>query len=134
MRNALLVLFLGVPLLTACSRDPGAAADKKDGIKFIVEKTGEPERELERRLEPILKAHKNIRKAYLVVAQYPGSLGPNVTLCLQSSTGEDSKIVSEAADVFSTMFSNQQALDIYFLENDDEAELLKVAKPFYASP
>jgi hypothetical protein len=133
MRKLGLVLFL-LPAITACSRNESAPRTEElqqEGVEFLADKIGDSESKLQRSLEPVLRAHKNIQKAYLVLVRYPGIKEPSVALCLKSASGDDPMVVSEASKVLASILNNQAALDIIFVDEANEPEILKVAKPFY---
>jgi|SRR5277367_778728 len=100
-------------------------------LKFLGEQDGEPERELKRKLIPILEGAGDIRAAYLVIADYRDGSSPSVVLCLHSEKGDDPVIVSRIGKIFSEVFNAKEHLDLLFMDSVKESAVRAVCSPFY---
>lgn len=100
-------------------------------IKFIGEQDGLPERDLKALFVELFREKPTVQGAYLARADYGDATGANVALCVKSSIGEDTALVSAVSAVFGEMFNTHEHLDILFIRDDQEQQLRAVCRPFY---
>ncbi len=97
-------------------------------ISFLGEQDGAPERELKESLVRLLPKLA-VRRAYLVRVLYEKPETELVALRLSGPPSE--QVVSEIAQVFSSMFNEESALDIMFVAEEEESRLARVCAPFF---
>lgn len=100
-------------------------------IEILGEQDGEIERELKRRLIPILKEVAEIKAAYLAIADYRDGSPASVVLCLRSDKGDDVVLVSRMARVFAELFNTKEHLDVLFMDAGRERFVKAVCSSFY---
>ena len=106
----------------------------KKEIVFICEQDGIPERELKKGLNQVfLNSGKHIR-AYLVKIERAYEQSSSVALCVKTDNNYDEEILKKCGDVFKSIFSKDQCLDILFITQAQEQEIRKLCCPFYTSP
>jgi hypothetical protein len=98
---------------------------------FVGEQDGIPERELKSQLIRIFESDLLVWKAYLARADFGAGTGVRVVLCLRRTTGPDKRLVARIAKTFASLFRSSDALDILFIDSDQERELDKLCPPFY---
>jgi hypothetical protein len=108
--------------------------DKMDvsDVLFLGEQDGVPERELKARLIPVLNGTRTVARAYLAKIAYGPIGSANVALCLRTTTEPDSCLLQALSQVFSSMFSSNEHLDILVLDDEKEARLSGVCHAFFA--
>ncbi len=99
-------------------------------VTFVVEQDGEPEQELKDRLCRHFEKNINLNEAFLVRVRYGTSRDLKVALCLAASN-RDQELVRAAASKFRKSFGSHESLDVMFLNSKQQAEIVRVAKPFY---
>lgn len=100
-------------------------------VRFQCEQDGTPERLLKARLADVFRCERKVLRAYLARADF-GSKGEEcVVLAVRSYFGPDREIVNEVAAMFASVFGTQEHLDIMFLTDRQEVELVRVCKPFF---
>ena len=100
-------------------------------IKFIGEQDGPPERELKDQIIELFRGQPTVQRAYLARTDYGDTRGVNVALCVKSSAGEDMSLVSGVTAIFGEMFGSHEHLDVLFIRDDQEQQLLGLCRPFY---
>ena len=100
-------------------------------VRFIAEQEGEIEQEFKRKLIDFFEDHQSVTKAYLAVVDYGTPATFTVALCLRTSSGSEQSLVKSIGNVFSSIFSSAEHLDILFLDDDQEMRLMRVCRPFY---
>ena len=104
------------------------------GVQFIGEQDGEPERDFKREISAFLKQLKEPVRAYLCRVTYPPGNDDidsfNVALCLVSKSDTKSEMLKGAASIFRRMFGKHEHLDMMFVNKDQEADLEQVCSPF----
>ena len=119
-------------MLSFLSRKPRRPEDRRErAIRFVGEQDGPIERRLKTDLHEILGAQPDIRTAYLARVTYDDPKVREVVLALRSSSGEDLDLVRRVADCFARHFHREVHMDILFLSDVQEAEVLSVCPPFY---
>src|ERR1700689_501759 len=86
-------------------------------LAFVGEPGGEPERELKRKLVPILEELGDVSSAYLAIADYRDRSSRSVVLCLRSEKGDDPVIVSRIAKIFAEVFNAKEHWDLLFMDS-----------------
>jgi hypothetical protein len=104
----------------------------RESIRFIGEQDGPTERELKTRFIDLFHGEPTVKRAYLAQADERDGTGIHVVLCVRSSSGEDTALVRNLANIFAEMFGSHEHLDILFIREDQEREVQLVCHPFYA--
>lgn len=99
-------------------------------IRFLGEQDGPPERELKSRLSDFFQRNQSITKAYLAQVAYEDKTFA-VALCIRSRVGPDRGLAQTVGGIFASMFGDHEHLDIIFLSEAQETELVIVCKPFF---
>ena len=102
-------------------------------VRFIGEQDGPVERDVKSRWFPILTAHPQIRRAFLVRASYDDQGGQQVVLALCSSGGPDFALIEALRAPFAAMFSRACPLDMVFANAAQESQIEMVCPPFYTA-
>ena len=100
--------------------------------RFIGEQDGPPERELKSRLIELFEQVHGIGKAYLARVAYDDSEAISVALCLRAETTHRD-IVEKIGKIFGSMFPSRERLDIIFVTEKQECDLVRSCKPFFDS-
>jgi hypothetical protein len=120
-------------------------------VEFLYEQDGEIERELKRRLVPLLEAAGGVRAAYLAVADYHDGSRPSVVLCVRADRGRrggyvsavlralrvradngvDHAFIRKVGKVFAEIFNSTEHLDVFFVDARQESEVRAVCAPFF---
>jgi len=108
-----------------------AEAHVERNIEFLGEQDGEPERNLKAGWTPVLSQRSSVQRAYLAIISLDRSATHHPALCIHSSAGCDPSLVDELAVVFKQVFARTQILDIMFLSDEQEQQLVRVCRPFY---
>ena len=121
--------------------DPASPTDGSSGdpeerrvsnLRFLREQDGESERELKSALADLFSRRgRDIERAYLAQMRAEGEVV--VALCLKTHSGVDEGLVRELGRVFSPMFNAATHLDILFLSDEQEREIVEVCQPFFAA-
>ena len=98
-------------------------------VRFLSEQDGSPERELKQRFVDFFQRDKSILAAYLARVAYGQIIA--IALCLRCQFGSDQGMAEKIGKLFALMFGNQEQLDIIFLTDRQEIELMKVCSPFF---
>jgi SseB protein C-terminal domain len=101
-------------------------------VRFLGEQDGAPERELKCRLAQFFQSDQSITTAYLARVAY-GDECFAVALCLRAQLGPDRDLAGKVGKIFASLFGGHEHLDIIFLSKIQEAELVSVCKPFFAT-
>jgi hypothetical protein len=113
------------------NRDHRARREKR--IEFLGEQDGDSERELQASLRHVFGNHPEVKRAYLAIVGFSPTTQPGIALCLFPKSVESSAIVDEVGQVFSLLFSEDNYLDVLFVSDDQEPDLMRVCRPFYES-
>ena len=98
---------------------------------FLGEQSGEIEEELKRRLIELFQIDQSIVAAYLARVSYKDKLPPSVTLCLRTQPESQVGVAAQIGNVFGSMFSSKEHMDIIFLDREQEFNVSKVCSPFF---
>jgi len=98
-------------------------------VCFIGEQKGVPEDVLKKALINFFVRDKSVLKAFLAIVAEEGK--PSITLCLRTQFGPDKGMVEKIGTVFASVFNSQEHLDIIFLNDQQEKDLVKVCQPFF---
>ena len=102
-------------------------------VTFLAEQDGPVERTIKSRWLPILSAHPEIRRAFLVRAAYEGQQDVHVVLALCSNSSGDVNVVEALRVPYAAIFSRDCPLDIGFFSGTQESEIERVCPPFYTA-
>ncbi len=105
----------------------------KEGVTFVSEQDGLPEREFKGKLSSLFAGYPTVQRAYLTVVRYPGSSADHVALCVKTANGEDETLVGEIGAAFRSLFGSHEHLDTLFLQGPQETQVAAVCKPFFGS-
>jgi hypothetical protein len=98
-------------------------------VRFVGEQDGPSERLLKERLIEFFKRDQSVNVAYLAQIEVEGQMG--VALCLKTQFGTDRGMAEKVGAVFKTIFNAQVHLDIMFPNANQDAELVRVCRPFF---
>jgi hypothetical protein len=105
---------------------------KTPSIIFVGEKTGQIEDEIKGKFTEIFKKYDHVISAYLAILQYESKNALSVGLCINSALKDKNEtIIKEIGNTFKQVFNRNVFMDILFLTEEKETELIKVCKPFY---
>ena len=99
-------------------------------VRFICEQDGASEQELKRKLTDFFQNRETVTKAYLAAVEY-GTSTITVALCLRVLANPDTSLVESIGDLFASIFSPNEHLDILFLDDAQERQLTRVCRAFY---
>jgi hypothetical protein len=102
-----------------------------EGVDFISEQDGLPERELKHKLSEMFKMIEGISRAYLCQIVYRNTNEHAVALCAVGSPENQERFVEQITSIFSGLFHVSQFLDIIVLNEQGEEKITQVCKPFY---
>jgi hypothetical protein len=97
--------------------------------RFLCEQNGSPERSLKVRLRTLFSEYNEVERAYLARVEYDDPNSYEVALCLRSP--ERPKLAARIGEIFAEDFSVDIHLDVLFLNDVLEAELVEVCRPFF---
>jgi hypothetical protein len=100
---------------------------------FIGEQDGPPERVLKERLIDFFKRDQSVQQAYLAKVNFGHNNPISVALCLRTQFGTDKGMVEKVGTIFASVFGAKEHLDIVFLDDNQEASLVKVCQPFFVN-
>ncbi len=100
-------------------------------IEFLGEQDGPSEKFLKERLSAFFGRDRSVRAAYLARVDIGGHT--TVALCLKTQFGPDHGLAEKIGTIFKTIFDAQTHMDIMFPDAEQEADLVKVCKPFFMS-
>jgi len=100
-------------------------------INFVDEQDGEAERDLKAKLVILFDQLHLIKIAYLARAQYDDAESVDVAVCVRGQRGQDRMVAERVGQVFASMFSGGQHLDVVWINAEQETALAKVCRPFY---
>src|SRR5262249_23618148 len=104
-----------------------------DGLRFLREQDGEPERCLKSRAGEVFKRYTDVKCAYLVQAINGDKL--SVMLCISSRLDNpNTDMVREISKIFAEIFNPKEYLDILFISKEQESQIINVCIPFYRLP
>ncbi|MGH8021282.1 MAG: enhanced serine sensitivity protein SseB C-terminal domain-containing protein [Opitutaceae bacterium] len=98
-------------------------------VQFVGEQDGPSEQLLKARLSEFFKRDRSVLAAYLAQVDIGGQMG--VALCLKTQFGPDRGLAEKIGTIFKTIFNAQVHLDIMFPSATQEAELIKMCRPFF---
>ena len=103
--------------------------------RFLGEQEGEAEDDLKAALAKVLVKQPTIRAAYLARVSHGGDESSfDVALCLRTKSGDDDpSVVPAVASAFSSLFGEDEHLDIMFLSDDQLRDIKKVCRPFFGA-
>ena len=102
-------------------------------VIFLAEQDGPTERELKEQLVQFFVSSSAMKSAYLARISYDRSSAPVVALCLRAEAAQNHFVTEDVGSIFSSMFATAEHLDIVFLDELQEIELLKVCRPFFSA-
>lgn len=100
-------------------------------IRFVGEQDGQVEREIKELWKSIFLKNPSVKYAYLALVTYENSSTPQPTLCILHSEGDNQALVNSVSEPFRKIFNTNTALDILFLNPEQETQVRRVCKPFY---
>jgi hypothetical protein len=109
-------------------QDPQAFVVRK--IQYLAEQDGPIEQQLKAEWRDVLQ-RLSVPSAYLVRVQLPELSTSSVALMLSKGPLDDAKVVAALMPSFKTTMAASQFVDIIFMTQQQEAEVVKVCKPFW---
>jgi hypothetical protein len=100
-------------------------------VQFISEQDGQVEKALESKLIRLFNSRGDVARAYLVRVSYASTPGQSVALAISGDRVHASEIVQAVGSVFAGMFNSNEHLDTIFINDREEARLVRVCAPFY---
>ena len=101
------------------------------GVQFIGEQDGPPEQLLKKELSEQFQKDKDVIRAYLAKIKIGEQAG--VSLCLRNHLGPNQGLAQKIGSIFGMIFNASEHLDIMFLTDAQESDLIKVCSPFFRS-
>jgi hypothetical protein len=105
-------------------------------ITVLNEQAGERELELQAGFKSLFDRCEMIKRAYLALVEYSDGFSPRVALCLSCFMGVDEREmldeISEVFESFRKAFDPEVYLDVIFLMDFQEREVINICRPFYA--
>jgi hypothetical protein len=102
-------------------------------IRFLHEQDGPRERKLKDALNVFFETERVVQKAFLARLDIGDSVQPTVGLCLRANPLPEESFVARVEKLFISVLGEGGFLHVLFLRDDQEAELIRVCKPFYES-
>ena len=104
-------------------------------IRYIAEQDGTSEREFKRAVVALLKRLQISATAYLVQIDRGQGSTPSVALCIATAaSGTLQKLLTDKVTfIFANMFSEDEHLDIVFVDRDARDAIEMVSVPFYVA-
>ncbi|HZP40674.1 MAG TPA: enhanced serine sensitivity protein SseB C-terminal domain-containing protein [Candidatus Binatia bacterium] len=100
-------------------------------MTFVCEQDGPPEQALKGLLARAFDARDRVARAFLARVDY-GDGAYAVALCVRTVAGtEEMGVVRDVAEAFRQLFGRDQHLDVCFLDDEQEARVRRVCRPFY---
>lgn len=100
-------------------------------VRFLGEQDGPAEAILKDKLVDLFRHHKGTSRAYLARVDFAkGTIG-GVVLAIRTQTNPDRELIEKIGSIFASVFDAREKLDIMFLTDDQENQLVKVCKPFF---
>jgi hypothetical protein len=106
---------------------------QRSQVRFIAEQDGPIEQALKRTLIEVFHNNKTVTGAYLAAIDYGELTTYSVALCLRALSSPDRALMERIGSVFASLFSSEEHLDILFLSDEQEKNLLMVCRAFYES-
>lgn len=100
-------------------------------LRFLNEQQGPFENQLKERLCLLFDRVSGVYKAYLLRVNYEGSVDHGVVLGIRADENKMASISVQIGEVFASLFSTEECLDIVLLDRDMEINAEIVCRPFY---
>jgi hypothetical protein len=100
-------------------------------LQFLGEQDGAVEQELKSRLVDFFQRDKSVITAYLARVAYDDPSSFSVALCMRTRFGEDKGLAEKVGKFFAVKFNQSQQMDIIFLNEKQELDLMKVCESFF---
>jgi len=100
-------------------------------IEFLGEQSGKPEDELKALLRNVFRRHHRVTRAYLAVVGFAPTAQRAVALCIAPAGAESRALVDGIELEFARLFAGDADLDIIFVDQQQEEDLMRVCQPFY---
>jgi hypothetical protein len=102
--------------------------------QFIVlgEQDGPFEQVLKEELISLFRRDTSVVRAYLAKADSDCDEGVDVILAVRTHFGPDLRLVEQVDEIFASIFSDTEHLDIIFLNEDQEVRVAAACRPFFA--
>jgi hypothetical protein len=100
-------------------------------VRFICEQDGAIEQEFKQRLGALFQDRKTVTRAYLAAVDYGTPTTFTAALCIRAFPNPDTSLVKSVSTIFASIFSSDEHLDILFLNDEQEMNLMRVCRAFY---
>lgn len=99
-------------------------------VEFLGEQDGPPERRLKELLAAQLRQFPGVCRAYLARVGFAPSAAVSVALCLTPASSEAATVVDAVGAIVVANVPANVALDIIFVDEEEEDDLKRVCRPF----
>jgi len=104
-------------------------------VSFFGEHDHPREYELKAELTKLLDKHWEVRAAYLPDVRVGGFDQIKFMLCIKTLYGhETSELLEAVGKIYASLYEKHEEMDTMFLDDKQEAAVLKACKPFYEKP
>jgi hypothetical protein len=104
-------------------------------VTFLAEKVGHAEQQFEKLLCELFEGYELVLRAYLALVEYSDGPSPRAALCLVCLPAiDEQEILDNTAEIFQKLkelFDPGLFLDVLFLMDFQELEIMTVCRPFY---
>jgi len=100
-------------------------------INFLGEQNGLAETDFKKLLTEHLSRDSVIGRAYLARVNYGDTEQTNIALCIKKNGAVSDQLIPQLVGCFKLLFTNDNALDILFLDDVQELKIKEVCRPFY---
>jgi hypothetical protein len=98
---------------------------------FINEQDGAHEQRLKEAITVLLDLNATVARAYLVRASHDGTTGRIMLGLVTHDKKESGKLALQMDRAFGALFNTEAHLDVVFLDDESDAKICKVCRPFY---
>jgi len=103
--------------------------------RLFVLREGAREKELRRRLAAYLQTERQIEAAYFCWIEFANKTSEGLALCLRSRPyTKEEPIVEKVGDIFASLYKIEDRMDVIFINEKRERDVLKLMQPFYGKP
>jgi hypothetical protein len=108
------------------------AMERREGrVEFLGEQSGSVEDLLKRDLIFEFATRPDIRRAYLARVGFQPDAETSTAVSIVSKRPDDRSLVIRIGDIFRRRFGKDAVLDVLFLTAEQEADVMRVCRPFY---
>jgi len=110
------------------------AMERREGrVEFLGEQSGSVEDLLKRDLIFEFATRPDIRRAYLARVGFQPDAEPSTAVCIVSNRPDDRSLVIRVGDIIRRRLGKDAVMDVLFLTAEQEADVVRVCRPFYSA-